>query len=32
MYNFEMFDDYLLERAMEEYWDCPEALLEEEEE
>lgn len=31
-YNFDNIDDYLYEKALEEYWDCPEALTEEEDE
>jgi hypothetical protein len=31
-YNFDNIDDYLYEKALEEYWDCPEALIEEEDE
>ena len=31
-YNFDNIDDYLYEEALEEYWDCPEALIEEEDE
>lgn len=25
-YNFEQIDDFLYEQALEEFWDCPEAL------
>ena len=31
-YNFDNIDDYLYEKALEEYWNCPEALIEEEDE
>lgn len=31
-YNFDNIDDYLYEETLEEYWDCPEALIEEEDE
>jgi hypothetical protein len=31
-YNFDNIDDYLYEKALEEYWDCPEAFIEEEDE
>ena len=31
-YNFDNIDDYLYEKALEEYWDGPEALIEEEDE
>ena len=31
-YNFENIDDYLFEKAVKEYWDCPEALIYEEDE
>ena len=31
-YNFDNIDDYLYEKALEEYWDCPEVLIEEEDE
>lgn len=31
-YNFDNIDDYLYEKALEEYWDCPKALIEEEDE
>lgn len=31
-YNFDNIDDYLYEKALEEYWDCPETLIEEEDE
>ena len=29
MYNIEQLADYAYEKALEEFWDCPEALDEE---
>lgn len=30
-YNFDDIDEELFEKTLKEYWDCPEALIEEEE-
>lgn len=31
-YNFDDIDEDLFEKTLKEYWDCPEALIEEEDE